>query len=193
MTGGSEGMPGAIRQRLHRVPSASPGLRTLVGLGALAASIGLVARVEGLGLDRGRALAFVGAIAVIGVLLATTVLPQAAGAAAIVLLLLPLPTLGSPRTRDIAVELAVLAVLAVELTAWAADLRSQVRETQASILQRGAEIALAVLATATAAWLALTAADLGGPHGRAALLLGLAAVGGTIGLLAWRARSSSRA
>jgi hypothetical protein len=181
----------AIRQRLRRAPSASPGLRALVGLAAFAVAIWLVARVDAVGVGDGRALAFVGGLALLAIVLAATTLPQAAAAAAIVLLLLPLPTLATERTRDVAVELAVLAVLAVELTAWAADLRSQVRETRTSILHRASQIAAAVVGTAGVSAGALVAADVGGPHGRAALLLGLAAVGAAVGILAYRARAGS--
>jgi hypothetical protein len=180
----------AVAPRLHRVPSASPTLRAAVGMAAVATAIALVARVSSLGVDRGRGLAFLGAIGVIGALLAVTVLPRAAGAAAAILLLVPLPVLGAARTRDVAVELAVLAVLAVELTAWAADLRSEVREDRASILHRAAGIACAIVGTAGVATVALAGADLDGPHGRAALVLGLAGVAGGVGLLAWRATAA---
>jgi hypothetical protein len=152
-------------------------------------SIWLVARVDASGAGQGRAFAFVGGLALVAVVLATTTLPHAATAAAILLLLLPLPALATERTRDVAVELAVLAVLAVELTAWAADLRSLVRETRASILQRSTQIAATVVGTAGVSAAALAAADLGGPHGRSALLLGLAGVAAAVGVLAHRARA----
>jgi hypothetical protein len=177
---------------MRRVPSASARARGIVGLAAVLASVALVARVASLGLDRGGALTFAGAIGVVAVILAATALPQASTAAAGILLLLPLPTLAAERTRDVAVELAVLAVLSVELTAWAADLRSRIRETPASIVRRAVEVAAGVVGTAAVGLLALGAAALGGPHGRAALVLGLAALTAAVCLLAWRARAHAR-
>lgn len=188
MTAAMTAAMAAIVERMRRVPSASPWLRTIVGAAALASAVALVARVTSLGIDRGRGLAFVGAFGVLFVLLAATVLPRAAIAAAIVLLLLPLPALGAKRVEDVAVELAVLAVLSVELTAWAADLRSRVREDAASIRHRVVEVAAAIAATGAIVALALAAADVDGPRGRAALLVGLAATATVAGLLTWRAR-----
>jgi hypothetical protein len=175
--------------RLRPVPSASPWLRAMVGAAAAASAIALVARVTSLGIDRGRALAFVGGFGVVFVLLAATAVPRAATLASTVLLLLPLAALGAKRAEAVAVELAVLAVLSVELTAWAADLRSRVREDAASVRRRVVEVAAAIAATAAIASLALAVADIEGPQGRAALVAGLAAIATVAGLLTWRARA----
>jgi hypothetical protein len=177
---------------MRRVPSASPRVRGVVGLAAVLASVALVARVASLGVDRGGALTFTGAIGIVAVVLAATALPRASAAAGI-LLLLPVPTLASERTRDVAVELAVLAVLSVELTAWAADLRSRIRETSATVARRTVEVAAAVVGTAAVGSLALGATALGGPHGRAALVIGLAALTAAVALLAWRVRAGDPA
>jgi hypothetical protein len=178
---------------MRRVPSASPRVRGVVGLAAVLASVALVARVASLGVDRGGALTFAGAIGIVAVILAATALPRASAAAAGILLLLPVPTLASERTRDVAVELAVLAVLSVELTAWAADLRSRIRETSATVARRTVEVAAAVVGTAAVGSLALGATALGGPHGRAALVIGLAALTAAVALLAWRVRAGDPA
>jgi hypothetical protein len=177
----------SLRARLRPVPSASPWLRAMVGGAAAASAVALVARVTSLGIDRGRALAFAGGLGVVFVLLAATAVPRAATLAATVLLLLPLAALGAKRAEDVAVELAVLAVLSVELTAWAADLRSRVREDAASVRRRVVEVAAAIAATAAVASLALAVAEVEGPQGRAALVIGLAAIATVAGLLTWRA------
>jgi hypothetical protein len=178
------------RHRLHRVPAASPGIRSMVGLAAVVASVVLVVRVDSFDVDRGRVLVFVGGLGVLFVLLAATVAPWAAGPAAAVLALVPLPVLAAARVRDAVVELAVVAVLAIELTAWAADLRSVVREDAASIAHRIGEIAVAVTVAGGVAALALWASQVGGPHGRGALALGLVAALAAVGAIAWRAHQA---
>ena len=170
-------------------PTACPRLRAAVGGAALVGTLLLVTRgVTAAGDEATRSALLAGVTATLLQALGLLRWPRLNGLAASVLGVLALVTLLPTRNQALATELAVFFLATTELAGWAANLRSVIPETSASIARQLGQIgAVVAVGGITTAVIARAAGSEGiGPDGRAALVVGLVAAVVPVGLLASR-------
>jgi hypothetical protein len=148
----------------------------------------LVARTASATAEASRLVVLVGICALLLQAAAVLRWPLAAGPAGTLLGLVAVSALLPAANRGLAVELVVEVVAAVELTGWASRLRGVLPETPASILHLAGGIGAAVALSGAFTGLVLAASRIGGPTGRAALVLGVAAAVLPLFVLAARRR-----
>ena len=136
----SRGTPTVKTLRRTSGASASPRLRAVAALTGLLATVLLVGRVASTTGEGARVGLVVGAVAFILQVVSVLVWPAATGPAAGLLGLLAGAALLPAANRGLAVEMVVLFLASVELTTWAARLRSVVPETGASIRRQLGEV-----------------------------------------------------
>jgi len=168
----------------------APRLRVATALGSLACGIVLVADVGRSSGNVSRLLWLLGAVGVLFEVLALTRWPSVIVAAGALLGTLSALALFPGENRNAAVELAVLFLASVELAGWSIQLNSVIAENRESVLRRLGEIGLVVAGGGLVSAAMLGAAEIQGPSGRVALVIGVAAAVIPVALLAarrWRA------
>jgi hypothetical protein len=177
-----------MADRWRAAPVAHPWLRAVVAIGAMAVGGVLVARAAAVTAEASRLVVLVGVFALLLQAAAVLRWPLAAGPAGALLGLLAVVALLPATNRGLAVEMVVEVVAAVELTGWASRLRGVLSETPASIVHLAGGIGAAVALSGAITGLVLAASRVGGPTGRAALVLGIAAAVVPLAVLAVRRR-----
>jgi hypothetical protein len=168
----------------------APRLRIGTGLGSLACGSVLVADVGLSSGDISRLFWLLGVVGVLFQVLALTRWPSMIVAAGALFGTLGALALFPAENRNAAVELAVLFLATVELADWSIQLDSVITESRESVLRRLGEIGLIVAGGGLVSASMLGAAEVQGPRGRVALLIGVAAAVIPVALLAarrWRA------
>jgi hypothetical protein len=166
--------------------SGSPRLRFTIGLASLAAGSVFVAVVAGQSGNAARLTWVIGLMGLALQALAVTRWPGAAFASGALLGTLGGLALFPAANRDTAVGVVVLFLATTELASWSADLRSVIPETADSIRRRLGGVGAIVAGGGLVSAAMLGAAQLEGPRGRVALVVGLGAAVVPVALLAAR-------
>jgi hypothetical protein len=168
----------------------APRLRVATALASLACGIVLVADVGRSSGEASRLIWLLGAVGVLLEVLALTRWPSVIVPAGALLGGLGALALFPAENRNAAVEITVLFLATVELAGWSIQLDSVIAESTESLLRRLGEIGLVVAGGGLVSAAMLGAAELQGPQGRVALVIGVAAAVIPVALLAarrWRA------
>jgi hypothetical protein len=170
--------------------SGSPRLRLVTALASLGVGAVFVARVADESGNAARLTWVIGLTALALQTLTVTRWPGAAMASGALLGTLGGLALFPAANRDTAVEIVVLFLATIELAGWSAQLRSVIPETPDSVRRRLGEVGAIVAGGGLVSAAMLGAAQLEGPRGRVALVVGLGAAVVPVALLTarrWRA------